>query len=147
MHVEPPDSSPTSMSRDLTVEPLSPEAPSDLPAGRENEQAAARTDHATRDRALQTRLQRLTAEVAELRTALLTAEGELSQMRQLEADLGELRAVMEQMREIDARMREVEADRDHWLTRYELVVNATSWRLTAPLRDVAARMRERRTDR
>jgi SAM-dependent methyltransferase len=101
-------------------------------------QAAVLGQLSQRDRNLQYQLGQASIEVAELRRALLGAENDLAGLRQLEADFNEVTALLE-------RLRTIEADRDRWLANYEVVVNSSSWRLTAPLRDVTNRLRQRRT--
>jgi chromosome segregation ATPase len=103
-----------------------------------DEQAELIASLQSRDRLAQGQLRQARVEISELRGALLSAEADLTELRQLEADAHELRQLME-------RLRGIVDDRDLWLERYETVVNSTSWRATEPVRALMTWLRAQRS--
>lgn len=101
-------------------------------------------------------------DMSDLRAALLAAERDLARVRELEADLDEAREIVEALRDaetsrldaesgrwhaeialsvVEARARAIEAERDDWIKLYGDLVNSASWKVTAPLRSLAALVR------
>lgn len=110
------------------------------------------------DQAVALRLEQALGEIAALRVALVEAEAELAQMPQLEADMNELNHLVERLLTVQEDRDAARTERDQARTerdsihterarlqheyellasRYTTVISSSSWRLTAPLRNLA----------